>query len=79
MEEDQFASRCVFFRPGRVIPNSFYRPVRVLGHLHSQSIIHRDITSDNVLLDALGCIKTSISSFPTVYTDRLRSGLWILR
>ncbi|KAH6883789.1 STE/STE20/PAKA protein kinase [Coprinopsis sp. MPI-PUGE-AT-0042] len=44
LEEDQISSICLETCKG-------------LQHLHSQSIIHRDIKSDNVLLDAHGRVK----------------------
>lgn len=66
LEEDQIASICLEVRhlpgPTRELRLTLLlsdQTCKGLGHLHSQSIIHRDIKSDNVLLDGQGHVKIS--------------------
>lgn len=57
LEEDQIATIC-------------YETCKGLEHLHAQNIIHRDIKSDNVLLDGMGHVKITDFGFCAKLTEQ---------
>ena len=67
IQEDQIATICAEVCPPSPIEKETLlttpppQTCRGLAHLHSQNIIHRDIKSDNVLLDRAGHVKISES------------------
>lgn len=61
-----------------VLHESFFaylQSLRGLQHLHRQNIIHRDIKSDNILMDSAGRVKISRSS--EIFTDGVNG--WLMR
>lgn len=68
IEEDQISTICFEvgslgrfggFNEGHLLTTNEQQTCKGLEHLHRQNIIHRDIKSDNVLLDARGHVKIS--------------------
>ncbi|RPB04047.1 Pkinase-domain-containing protein [Choiromyces venosus 120613-1] len=57
LEEDQIATIC-------------FETCKGLEHLHAQNIIHRDIKSDNVLLDGTGHVKITDFGFCAKLTEQ---------
>jgi protein-serine/threonine kinase len=74
ISEDQIAAICNEVSIELLFPTNTANPItqtcKGLAHLHTQEIIHRDIKSDNVLLDSQGRVKISTFPSPTPFSPR---------